>query len=141
MSHPTRDHQHTHTHTNLGLIKRLLHPEEVCVGSFKRGQSLHLNTTLNSGGPLCLPPPLLLLDHSFLPFTFSGLLPTFFSPSLSGVRGQVLSSGEVQIFCFSHGAINLQSSRLRSLVRIHLFKKLHFSRQLVPPPVHFLHLD
>ena len=92
-STPTRT--HTHIHTHLGLIKRLLHPEEVCVGSLKRGQSLHLNTTLNSGAV----PHLFLccffffkLDHSCLQFTFS--LPRFSHPPFLGVGPEFFAVGK-----------------------------------------------
>lgn len=113
VSHPTGDRAHTHTHT--GLIKRLLHPEEVCVGSFRRGQSLHLNTTLNSGAPLPASP-----SHcwTILPsrFTFSSVLPLFFSPSLLVVQSSL--QWWKSRYRLSHSTHHLQMSHLGRFLRI-----------------------
>ena len=114
-----------HTHTDLGLIKRLLNPEEVCVRSF-RGTILTSEYNLELG-----PPPLwfplshywtILPPGSLSPGSFSCFsLPPFqeffwaeFFPA--GKSGPSLS------LSLSHNGERLQTSCLQSFIRIHLFE-------------------
>lgn len=96
---------------DLNLMKRLLHPEEVCVRSFRGTQP----PSPLSGSPLSL------LDHSSSRLTFSRVLLLFFHSLPFRSLGWVLSSGEVRGL-LPHNAARLQTPRLRSFIRIHLFE-------------------
>ncbi len=92
----TSVHTLKHTHTDLGLIKRLLNPEEVCVRSF-RGTILTSEYNLELRPPsLCFPS--LITGPFFLPAHFlQGPSLVFLSLPFRSL-GWVLCSGEVRAF-------------------------------------------